>query len=77
MCNFLVTRATTNTAIVTPNVDRVLVSVIAGIKRSSVDTAVPAAVWVNMVVVNLKDFESRYVFWIGFGEVGKRRSVVL
>jgi len=76
MCDFLVTPATADAPIVTPIVDRVLVSVIAGIKRSSMDTAVAAAVRVVMVVINLESFESRHVFWIGFGEVGKRRSVI-
>jgi len=75
MCDFLITPAAADTVIVTEIVDRVLISVIARIKRSSMDTAVGAAVRVVVVVVNLKDFESRHVFWIGFGEVGKRRSV--
>jgi len=44
MCDFLVTPAAADIPIVTPIVDRVLVSVIAGIKRSSMDTAVAAAV---------------------------------
>jgi len=77
MSDFLVTPAAANAPLVTPIVDRVLISVIAGIKRSSMVTAVAAAVRVVMVVVNLEGFESRHVFWIGFGEVVKRRSVVL
>jgi len=77
MCDFLVTLATADALMVTLIVDRLLVSVIAGIKRCSMDTVVAATVRVVVVVVNLKEFELRYVFWIGFGQVGKRRSVVL
>jgi len=77
MCDFLVTPAAADALLFTPIVDRVLISVIAGIKRSLMDTAVTAAVRVVVVVVNLEDFESRHVFWIGFGEVGKRRSIIL
>jgi len=77
MCNFLDTPAAAHAPIVTPIVDRVLVSLIIGIKRSAMNPALAAAVRVAMVVVNLEDFESRYVFWIRFGEVGKRRSVDL
>ena len=72
MSNFLITPAAADAVIVTPIGDRVLISVIAGIKRSSMDTAVTAAVGVVVVVVNLEDFELRHVFWTEFGEVGKR-----
>jgi len=75
MWDFLITPAAADAVIVTPIVDRVLISVIAGIKRSSMDTAVTAALSVVVVVVNLEDFESRHVFWIGFREVAKRRNV--
>ena len=77
MRDFLVTSATADAPIVTPIVDSVPVSAIAGIKLSTMDTAVAAAVRVVVVVVNLEDFKTRYIFWIGFGEAGKRRSVVL
>jgi len=76
MGDFFVTPAAANAPIVIPIVDRVLVSVIAVIKRSSIDTAVTAAASVVEVLVNLEDCESRHVFWIVFGEVGNRRSVV-
>jgi len=77
MRDFLVIPAAADASIITPIVDRVLVSVIAVIKSSSMDTAVAAAVRVVMVVVNLEGFESQHLFKVGFGEVGKRRRVVL
>jgi len=77
MWDFLVSPAAAYAPIVISTVDRVLVSLIAGSKRSSMDTAVAAAVGVVMVGVNLKDFKSRDVFWIGFGEVAKRRNDIL
>ena len=76
MCDFLVTPAAADAPIVTPIVYRVLASAVARIKCSLMNTAVAAAVQVVMVVVNLEDFELRHVFWIGFGEMGKRRSTV-
>ena len=77
MCDFLATPAAADAPIVTPIVGTVLVSVIAGITPSSMDTAVAAAVRVVMVVVNVEGFKSKDVFGIRFGEVGNRRSVVL
>ena len=56
MCDSLLTPAAANAVIVTPIVDRVLMSVIAAIKPSSMDTAVAAAVLVVVVVLNLEDF---------------------
>jgi len=41
------------------------------------DTAVAATVPLVVVVVSLEDFESSYVFWIGFGEVGNRGGAIL
>jgi len=76
ICDFLVTPAAADARIVTSIVDRALLCVIAGLKHSSMDPGFAAAVRVVMVVVNLEGFESRPVFWIGFGEVGKRRTVV-
>jgi len=77
MCDFLITPAAANAAIVTPCGDRVLVSVRAAIKCCTMDTALAAAVRMVMVGVNLQDFESRHVSWIGFGKVGKRWGVIL
>jgi len=77
MGDFLVTSAAAHGPIVTPIVDMVLVSAIAEIKSRSMDTAVAAPVRVVVVVVILEDFQFRQVFWIGFGAVGRRRSVVL
>jgi len=76
MCFCLLTPAAADAPIVTPIVDRVLVPLIAEIKASSIDTAVAVAVRGVMVVVDLEGYESRHVFWIGFGEGGKRRSHV-
>jgi len=79
MGNFFLTLATADTPIVTPSVDRVLVSVIVGIKCTLMETAVAAALGIVLVVVNLENlnFESRHVFWIGFCEVCKKTGVVL
>jgi len=77
MWDFRVTPAPAYAPIVTPILDRVLVSVITRIKRSLMESLVAAVVRVVIVGVNLKGFKSLPVFWIGFGEVGKRRSVVL
>jgi len=77
MCDFLVSLAAADAPILTPIVDRILVSVIIGIKRRLMDTTLSTAVGVVLIVVNLEDLGSRQVLWIGFAVVGKRRSVVL
>jgi len=53
MCDFLITLAATDAVVVTPIVDRVLISVNAGIEHSSMDTAVTAAVTASWVVAGI------------------------
>jgi len=60
--DLFVTLAAADASIITPSVDRVLVSVIVRIKRRWMDTAVPATVRVVVVVDNLENCESRHVF---------------
>jgi len=76
MSDFFITLVAADAPIVIPSVDRVLVSVIVGMKSSLMDTAVAVAVQVVVVVVNLENFESRHVFWIILAGVGKRREVI-
>jgi len=77
MCDIFVNLPAADAPIVTPIVDRFLVSAIAGINRSLMNTAVAAAVRVVVFVVNLEDFKSRPGFLMGFGELGKKRTLVL
>ena len=76
MSHFFITLAASDALIVTPSVYSFLVSVVVVIKCRRVYTAVDAAVRVVVVVVTHEIFESRHVFWIRFGEVGKWTDLV-
>lgn len=77
VCNLLITLALADDPLFTLVVYRVLVSRIARIKRSLMDTPAGTTVQVVVVVINLENFESRHVCWIEFGGVGKTPAMLL
>jgi len=63
--DFFVTLAAADISIVTPIVHRVLVALIAEIKRSVMNTAVAAAVRVVVVLVHLESFKPETCLLVG------------
>ena len=76
MLYLFVAPAATDAPIVTPCIDRVLVSVIGGVKQGLMDTAIAIAVREVAGVFNLVGFKSEHVCEIRFNRVGKRRIVI-
>ena len=75
MLYFFVTPTAADAPIVTPCIDRVLVSGVGRVKQSLINTAIAIAIRAVTRVFNFERFKSGHVFEIGFNIVCKRSVV--